>query len=136
MHNGQYQAIQLRTTNNNYGISACYHPAPDGGGIYKLSYGINMHAAGDIKEKTDNPWSAGCLAIADEEYYKFASAAGFVATVTNGEKIDDYNKIKRELSKAFKERETSWGYLVVNREYMDSSEREIVLTNYEERTAN
>lgn len=59
-----------------------------------------------------------------------------MATVTNGEKIDDYNKIKWELSKAFKERETSWGHVVVNREYMDSLEREIFLTNYEERTAN
>ena len=134
LHNGQYQAIQLWTSNSNYGISSCFHPLPDYQAMYRLEYGINMHAAGDIVEKTDKPWSEGCLTIADEDYYSFSSTAGFVAMVENGEEIDTYDEIKENLNEPFKERESPWGYVVVNREYMDASQREKFLTGYEERT--
>lgn len=66
----------------------------------------------------------------------------FTPGIMQAQYMLDIEKLHRESEKNFirlqmwELRELEIKHVVVNREYMDSSEREIFLTNYEERTAN
>lgn len=131
MHNSTYQALQLWTSDIDQTISACYHDENEEAN-YRRASGINMHAAGNLAEKAQHPWSAGCLTISVEDYYLFGTSAGFIGERNDGNLYNTYSNIKL-LNNKIEEDGVKWGYVVVNREYMEDGERERFLENYEER---
>lgn len=89
-----------------------------------------MHAAGNLKEHAAKPWSAGCLTVSVKDYYNFGVQAGFIEQRNDGNLYNTYESIKK-LSKSVQPEYTHWGYVVVNREYMEEEQRERFLTGYE-----
>lgn len=89
-----------------------------------------MHAAGDLTKKPENPWSEGCLTISVKDYYDFGVKSGFIELKNDGKKYNTYDEIKLGLRTGNDLLGTHWGYVVVNREYMDENERERFLTGY------
>lgn len=133
MHNSTYQALQLWTSDADQTIGACYHDmGKNKEAAYRQASGINMHAAGKLAEKAQHPWSAGCLTISVDDYYQFGISAGFIEERNDGNLYNTYGSIK-SLTNKVEEDGVKWGYIVVNREYMEDSERERFLEDYEEK---
>lgn len=131
LHNGTYQAIQLWTSKTDKTVPACYHDKENKQADNRRADGVNLHAAGNLKERAAKPWSKGCLTIGVEDYYNFGVNAGFIEQRKDGNAYNTYDKIK-SLSNSIEPDGTYWGNVVVNREYMDKEEREKFLTGYEE----
>lgn len=131
LHNGVYQALQLWTSKTDQTIPACYHDKENKQADNRRASGINIHAAGDLKERASQPWSMGCLTVSVEDYYDFGVNAGFIEQRDDGNAYDTYKSI-RDLKNIVQPKGTYWGYVVVNREYMDKEDRERFLTGYED----
>lgn len=130
LHNQTYQAIQLWTSKTDDTVPACYHDKENKQADNRNADGVNMHAAGDLKERAVKPWSMGCLTISVTDYYYFGVNAGFIGQRNDGNLYNTYSSIK-DLKGLVQPEGTYWGHVVVNREYMDKEERERFLTGYE-----
>ena len=115
----RYQALQLWTDETNSCISAHYH---DGGANVRDAKGINLHTAGNLKDHAAKPWSKGCLTISVTDYYDFGVEAGFIiprtGDYTNYQNIKKLSNIDPKLPMG-----KQWGYIVVNRDCMEVTEK-------------
>lgn len=106
--------------NENYGVLPMY--SYDTGFKHivdsKTANGINLHAAGALSEST---WSIGCLTVSENDYYKFGIMSGFIKDRKDGKAYNKYKEIKT-LKFDYSMYEKHWGYVVVNRKYMNSKE--------------
>ena len=125
LHKDTYQALQLWTTEKDQWVVGHYH---DGRGDIRHADGINMHAAGQLSEHSSKPWSIGCLTIAVSDYYEFGTNAEFIEP-RHGIYNQNYAQVKTLGNINFEEYDP-WGYVVVNRDYMEITEKKKFL--YEE----
>ena len=105
-----------------------YRFRPHEYGAENASDGIDLHTGKGITETST--WSVGCLTVAEDEYYDLGVASGFIDEQENPEMYKTYGDFKDKL-KTDKEGQ-HWGYIVINREYMEAEEREVFLPDYEE----
>lgn len=94
--------------------------------------GVNLHMSKDLSPGIS--WSVACLTVKSSEYYEFGVTAGFIEEQKDGVDYSIYENIY-DVIKTKHEGE-DWGYIVVNREYMNPEERKVFLPDYETQMEN
>lgn len=89
--------------------------------------GVNMHMAKDLYPGSG--WSTSCITVAASEYYEFGVMAGFIESQNNAGNYATYESIYDKIKTPYAYQ--SWGYVVINREYMNPEERKVFLPDYE-----
>lgn len=102
-------------------------------GYQNAATGIDLHTGESIKDTST--WSVGCLTVAEDEYYQFGVTAGFIDVQSDPSKYTTYNSFVDYGLITYKELE-HWGYTVVNREYMNQTDRRTFLPDYEDEKIN
>lgn len=105
-----------------------YRFRPHDYGVENASDGIDLHTGKGITETST--WSVGCLTVAGDVYYELGVISGFIDEQENPEMYKTYEDFKDKLKT--NKAEQHWGYIVINREYMEAEEREVFLPDYEE----
>lgn len=91
-------------------------------GALNAADGIDLHAAGGITETSS--WSTGCLTVAEDKYYELGVTAGFFDVQKDPEKYTKMENIKKIRTN---QEGKHWGYVVVNREYLNQEDKETFL---------
>ena len=127
-HQGDYSALQLRVLENKNNDNI---PAQRYDGRITNSdsaNGINLHMAKELNDRSR--WSLGCLTVDFEQYYEFGVKAGFIERCDDEQDYTRYDVMKQVKTDGELVGKL-WGNIVVNRKYMDESERNKYFENYE-----